>query len=144
MPFQQDADIFAHGATVGASLLGQIVIQGFGQMQLKIVRKATKAFQVLPRRWVVERTLAWLSRYRRLVRVYEKRVASSVAMIWVSSIRILLKNWVLLYLNKAPFNQLPLNLNFRIGSQAFEPAVARRLVERLEIYHTPKYGKLVE
>jgi len=47
--------------------------------------------KVLPRRWVVERTLAWLTRYHRLVRVYEKRVASSVAMIWVSSIRILLK-----------------------------------------------------
>ena len=36
MPFQQDADIFAHGATVGASLPGQIVIQGFGQMQLGV------------------------------------------------------------------------------------------------------------
>ena len=59
--------------------------------ELDIVQKAAKAFKVLPRRWVVERTLAWLSRYRRLVRVYEKRVASSVAMIWVSSLRILLK-----------------------------------------------------
>ncbi len=59
--------------------------------ELEIVQKTTKAFKVLPRRWVVERTLAWLSRYRRLVRVYEKRVASSVAMIWVSSLRILLK-----------------------------------------------------
>jgi len=59
--------------------------------ELEIVQKTSKAFNVLPRRWVVERTLAWLSRYRRLVRVYEKRVTSSVAMIWVSSIRILLK-----------------------------------------------------
>ena len=59
--------------------------------ELEIVQRTTKAFKVLPRRWVVERTLAWLSRYRRLVRVYEKRVASSSAMIWVSSIRILLK-----------------------------------------------------
>jgi putative transposase len=59
--------------------------------ELEIVKRTTKTFKVLPRRWVVERTLAWLSRYRRLVRVYEKRVASSVAMIWVSSIRILLK-----------------------------------------------------
>jgi len=58
---------------------------------LEIVQRTTKAFKVLPRRWVVERTLAWLSRSRRLVRVYEKRVTSSVAMIWVSSIRILLK-----------------------------------------------------
>jgi putative transposase len=59
--------------------------------ELEIVKRTTKAFKVLPRRWVVERTFAWLSRYRRLVRVYEKRAASSIAMIWVSSIRILLK-----------------------------------------------------
>lgn len=59
--------------------------------ELEIVKRTAKAFTVLPRRWVVERTLAWLSRYRRLVRVYEKRVASSVAMIWVASLRILLK-----------------------------------------------------
>ncbi|MBK8508717.1 MAG: transposase [Candidatus Competibacteraceae bacterium] len=39
---------------------------------LEIVQRTTKAFKVLPRRWVVERTLAWLSRYRRLARVYEK------------------------------------------------------------------------
>ena len=32
---------------------------------LEIVKRATKGFQVLPRRWVVERTFAWLSRYRR-------------------------------------------------------------------------------
>lgn len=59
--------------------------------EVEIVKKTTKGFQALPRRWVVERTFAWLSRYRRLVRVYERSVASSVAMIWVSSIRILLK-----------------------------------------------------
>ncbi|MGB2683149.1 MAG: IS5 family transposase [Candidatus Competibacter sp.] len=59
--------------------------------ELEIVQRTSKAFKMLPRRWVVERTLAWLSRYRRLVRVYEKRVTSSVAMIWVSSVRILLK-----------------------------------------------------
>jgi len=59
--------------------------------ELAIVKRTTKAFQVLPRRWVVERTFAWLSRSRRLVRVYEKSVASSIAMIWVASIHILLK-----------------------------------------------------
>jgi hypothetical protein len=36
MPFQQDADVFAHGATVGAGLPGQIVVEGFGQVQLDI------------------------------------------------------------------------------------------------------------
>ena len=36
MPFQQDADVFAHGAVVGAGLSGQIVVERFGQMQLDI------------------------------------------------------------------------------------------------------------
>jgi putative transposase len=59
--------------------------------ELDIVYRKTKQFEVLPRRWVVERTFAWLSRYRRLAREYEKRPASSVAMIYVASIRIMLK-----------------------------------------------------
>jgi len=59
--------------------------------KLEIVYRKTKAFEVLPRRWVVERTFAWLSRYRRLVREYEKRPASSTAMVYVASIRIMLK-----------------------------------------------------
>jgi putative transposase len=66
-------------------------VKGTFGCELEIIKRTTKGFQVLPCRWVVERTFAWLSRYRRLVRVYEKRVASSIAMIWVSSIRTLLK-----------------------------------------------------
>lgn len=58
---------------------------------LDIVYKTAKEFKVLPRRWVVERTFAWLSRYRRLAREYEKRPASSTAMIYAASIRIMLK-----------------------------------------------------
>ena len=59
--------------------------------ELEVVSRKGKKFKVLPRRWVVERTFAWLSRYRRLVREYEKKPASSVAMIYVASIRIMLK-----------------------------------------------------
>ena len=59
--------------------------------ELDIVRRKGKKFEVIPRRWVVERTFAWLSRYRRLAREYEKKPASSVAMIDVASIRIMLK-----------------------------------------------------
>jgi putative transposase len=59
--------------------------------ELDIVRRKGKKFEVIPRRWVVERTFAWLSRYRRLAREHEKKTASSVAMIYVASIRIMLK-----------------------------------------------------
>jgi putative transposase len=48
-------------------------------------------FVLLPRRWVVERTLAWLSRYRRLSQDYEHEETSSEATVYISSIHILLK-----------------------------------------------------
>ncbi|MDH6125798.1 transposase [Kitasatospora sp. GP82] len=41
---------------------------------------ATKGFTVLPRRWVVERTLSWLMRTRRLVRDYERHTDIAEAM----------------------------------------------------------------
>lgn len=47
-------------------------------------------FHVLPRRWVVERTFAWLGRSRRLSRDYERLPTSSEALIYVTSVRLLL------------------------------------------------------
>ena len=51
---------------------------------LEIVKrsKGTKGFQVLPRRWVVERTFAWLGRYRRVSKDYEALPKSSEAVIY--------------------------------------------------------------
>ena len=43
-----------------------------------------KGFEVLPRRWVVERTFGWMTRWRRLVRDYEARIDVSQAMILVA------------------------------------------------------------
>jgi putative transposase len=48
-------------------------------------------FNVLPRRWVVERTFAWLGRYRRLSKDYECLPATSEAMIYLVGIRLLLR-----------------------------------------------------
>ena len=55
---------------------------------LEIVSRdpAQPGFHVLPRRWVVERTLAWFGRYRRLSKDYEKLTESSEAMIYLASI----------------------------------------------------------
>jgi transposase len=51
-------------------------------MTVQIVAKRDPhAFQVLPRRWVVERTFAWISKHRRTVRDYEHLTASHEAMI---------------------------------------------------------------
>jgi transposase len=52
------------------------------KMTLQVVaRRQPHAFEVLPRRWVVERTFAWISKHRRTVRDYETLPASHEAMI---------------------------------------------------------------
>ncbi len=53
---------------------------------IEIIRRrdGAKGFEVLPRRWVVERTFGWMTRWRRLVRDYERRIDVSKAMIFVA------------------------------------------------------------
>lgn len=53
---------------------------------VEIIRRSDdqKGFQILPRRWVVERTFGWMTRWRRLVRDYEQRIDVSQAMILVA------------------------------------------------------------
>jgi len=52
-------------------------------LRLRIVKRPDDAsgFVVIPRRWVVERTLAWITRRRRCVRDYERRADSHEAMV---------------------------------------------------------------
>jgi transposase len=54
--------------------------------ELEIVERAPgqKGFQVLPKRWVIERTFAWLGRNRRLNKDYELRPETSEAWIYVA------------------------------------------------------------
>ncbi len=65
----------------------------WGGWVLEIVRRPDGAtgFQVLPRRWVVERTFAWLGRYRRLSKDYEALPASSEAMIYLAMTSLMLR-----------------------------------------------------
>ena len=53
--------------------------------------KEGKGFQVIPWRWAVERTFAWLLNDRRHSRDYEMLTANSEAMVQISMIRLLLK-----------------------------------------------------
>ena len=74
---------------------GQLVdwVQTQLDIDLTIVSKdpTQPGFQVLPRRWVVERSLAWYSRYRRLAKDFEHCTQSSVGLVYVASIYTLLK-----------------------------------------------------
>jgi len=60
---------------------------------LEIVKKleGQVGFQVLPRRWVVERTFAWLGHSRRLSKDYEELVENSEAMVQIAMIRLMLR-----------------------------------------------------
>lgn len=63
------------------------------QMQVEIVKRSdsAKGFVVLPRRWVVERTLAWLNRCRRLAKDFECRTRNALAFLKLASIRLMLR-----------------------------------------------------
>jgi len=60
---------------------------------LQIIRRpeGTKGFQILPRRWVVERTFGWLGRYRRLSKDYERTTESSEAMVYIAMIHVMVR-----------------------------------------------------
>lgn len=60
-------------------------------LHLDVVQKAAKGFQVLPKRWIVERTFAWLANFRRLSKDYEYRVDHSESMILLAMSRLMLR-----------------------------------------------------
>jgi putative transposase len=79
--------IFADGGYAGEKLAN--ALRGHGQWTLEIVCRcdAAKGFILLPRRWVVERTFAWLGRCRRLAKDWEKSIESSTAWTTIAHIR---------------------------------------------------------
>jgi len=68
-------------------------VAAVGTWQLIIVKRSdqAKGFVVLPKRWVVERTLSWLSRCRRLVRNHELYHRTGGAFIRLAMIRLMLR-----------------------------------------------------
>ncbi|WP_265001130.1 transposase, partial [Komagataeibacter nataicola] len=81
--------IFADGGYAGNKL--RSALASMGKWTVEIIRRSDTArgFEILPRRWVVERTFAWLGRCRRLAKDREKSIASSTAWTLIASIRML-------------------------------------------------------
>jgi len=79
--------IFADGGYAGDKL--RAAMATLGQWTFEIIKRsdAAKGFELLPRRWVVERTFAWLGRCRRLAKDFEASVESAVAWILIAHIR---------------------------------------------------------
>ena len=79
--------IFADGGYAGPKL--RDALKAIGRWTVQIVKRSDTAegFEVLPRRWVVERTFAWLGRCRRLSKDWEKSIASAEAWLTIAHIR---------------------------------------------------------
>jgi len=67
-------------------------IAATGSWKIEIVKRSNaKGFVVLPKRWIVERTLAWISRNRRLMRDFERYASTVAAFVRLAMIRLMLK-----------------------------------------------------
>lgn len=84
--------VFADSAYRGGSLDGMLAEAGVPDL-IEVVKKpkGAKGFEVISRRWVVERTFAWMSRCRRLAKDYERSEESSQAWMEVAVARFLLR-----------------------------------------------------
>lgn len=80
--------IWADAGYVSQALSDCCLTQGW---QLETVQREGKAFTVLPKRWIVERTFAWLYKYRRLCFDFERTVQSSEYLIEIAMSRLMLR-----------------------------------------------------
>lgn len=78
---------FADGGYAGPKLRG--ALKKVVKFTLEIIKRSdsAKGFQVLPHRWVVERTFAGLGRCRRLAKDFERTIASAEAWVFIANIR---------------------------------------------------------
>jgi transposase len=81
--------IFADGGYTGAKLAR--ALSALGAWTVEIIKRsdAAQGFVVLPKRWVVERTLAWLNKNRRLAKDFEATIKSATAWVYIASVKLL-------------------------------------------------------
>ena len=81
--------VFADSGYAGDKL--RDALKGHGDWTLEIIKRPTaaKGFVLLPRRWVVERTFAWINRCRRLAKDWERSIDSATVWAYIASIRLL-------------------------------------------------------
>ena len=81
--------IWADGAYTGEKLAGWLKEQGGWELEIVERSADTEGFAALPHRWIVERTLSWVMRNRRLSKDYERKVQTSETFIKVAMIRLI-------------------------------------------------------
>ena len=89
MKYEELVKLWADGGYAGTLVIWAKETWG---IDLEIVKRsdAVKGFVVLPKRWIVERTLAWLSRYRRMAKDYERLTKTAETMIYLAMTRLML------------------------------------------------------
>lgn len=87
--------VFADAGYAGAKL--ETALAKLGRWTVEIVRRpqGTECFTLLPRRWVVERTIAWLNRNRRLAKDFEASIESALAWLMIASVKLLTRRIVM-------------------------------------------------
>jgi putative transposase len=81
--------IFADRVYRGPKLLGALADLGRWTIEIVTRSQSVGTFKPEPRRWVVERTFAWLGRNRRLAKDFEATIASAEAWVMIASVRLL-------------------------------------------------------
>ncbi len=81
--------VFADGGYAGDKL--RHALAGRGDWTIEIIKRSdiAQSFELLPRRWVVERTFAWLGRNRRLAKDFETTLESSTAWLFMASVQLM-------------------------------------------------------
>jgi transposase len=82
--------IFADAGYQGSQLAAAVAKTGTWTLEI-VKRNELHRFVVLPKRWIVERTLAWISRNRRLARDFERYARTVAAFIRLAMIRLMLR-----------------------------------------------------
>ena len=86
--FKRLSVIFADGGYLGQTMADAAKDHHASRLEV-VKRSELHRFEVLPKRWVVERTLAWLGRNRRLSKDYEQLPQTSEAFAMIAMIRLL-------------------------------------------------------
>ncbi len=81
--------VFADGGYAGDKLREALKDQGDWTIEIIKRSDTAKGFVLLPRRWVVERTIAWLNRNRRLAKDVEMTIESAVTWLYIASAKLM-------------------------------------------------------
>ena len=83
--------IWADGAYGGDPLAQWCHKEGGWELEVVERKPDTEGFEVIPKRWIVERTLSWIGRNRRMSKDYERKVQTSETLVEVAIIRLILR-----------------------------------------------------